>query len=378
MDRIAAFLAILLLFPGAAMGQDNAGSTFRIGNDAYIAGARVSHMAQGIDDLFIAGETVDLAAPITGTAHMAARRVNVSQAVGQNLYAAGMDISISAPVEGNATLAGYSIALRGEIGGRLRASGANLTVAAPVGGTALLTGDRVELTAPVGGDVVMTAREIVFGDDASIGGTLHIYSTNPDDISIPATVIAENRITRHQIERWESPAPSTDFLPSRRGVLRGFFVGVVIVGAIAALIAAIAPGPMGNMRRRLASRPFAMLGWGFLSLSALVGSTIVIGLTLVGLLVAPALAVLALVAGFAGYVVGAYSFGAGILLLLRTQPDSLGLRILAAFAGVLVAALIALVPFVGWLFVLALTLAGLGALILNLFRPSFYAEQPIG
>lgn len=375
MARIAALLALLLLLPAAAVAQNTEGHSFQLGNDTFIAGARITHAAQGIEDLFAAGETAELAAPITGSAHMAARRVIVSQSIGQNLYAAGMDILLAAPVEGNATVAGYSIDIRGAIGGKLRASGANLALAAPVGGTALLTGDRVELAAAVTGDVVVTARELVFAEGASIGGTLQIYAEDPDAFSVPATVIEPGRISRHRIEGWEGPPSASAVLPSWRSVMRGFLFVVFSVALIAALVAAIAPGPLGDMRQRLIARPFATLGWGFLSLSALIGSGIVIGLTLVGLLVTPALMLLAVVAGFAGYVVGAYCLGAGILALFRARPEGPGLRALAAIVGVVLAALLGLIPFLGWLFVQALALAGLGALIMSLLRPSFYAAD---
>jgi hypothetical protein len=374
MPALSAILVVLLLAPSILLAQDAGGGLFRIGNDAFLAGSRVTPATPGIEDTFLAGETVELSVPIAGTGHMLARRVLVSQAVGQNLYAAGMDVSVAAPVDGDATLAGYSLAIRGGIGGKLRASGANIIIAAPVGGTALLAGERIELAAPISGDVAVTARELVFGEGASIGGTLQIYANDPDAISVPASVVPAERITRHRMEQWKGPSPTAALLPGWRDVIRRFLLGVVAIGAVAALVAAVAPGPLDDMRRRLLARPFATLGWGFLSLSALLGSAIVIGLTLIGLLVTPALLVLAAVAGFAGYVVGAYSFGAGILGLFRAGPGTPGWRAVAAFAGVVAAALVALIPFLGWLFVLALTLAGLGALILNLFRPSFYAE----
>ena len=374
MARIAAILSFLImLLPAPLLAQQGEGAAFRLGDDAFLAGARARHAEPGIADLFAAGETVTLAAPISGSAHMAGRRVSIAAEVAKNLYAAGMDIALDAPVEGNATLAGYSLDMRAAVGGNLRASGANLTLTGPVGGTALLTGDRLRIEAPIAGDVVITARDLAFGEGARIDGRLEIYAEDPDAFTVPASVIDEARVTRHQVERWQGPATVPPAVPGWRAVMRGFLIGVLGVAVIAALIAAIAPGPLGDMRQRLAARPFATLGWGFLTLSALMGSGVVIGLTLIGLLVTPAMVALTLVAGFAGCIVGAYALGAGLLALMRAEPDNAGLRALAAVIGVALVALIGLIPFLGWLFLLGLIMAGIGALTLSLFRPSFYA-----
>jgi hypothetical protein len=57
----------------------------------------------------------------------------------------------------------------------------------------------------------------------------------------------------------------------------------------------------------------------------------------------------------------------------RGEPETLGARALAALVGATLAGLIALIPLAGWLFVLALVLAGVGAITLRMFRPAFFA-----
>ena len=96
-------------------------------------------------------------------------------------------------------------------------------------------------------------------------------------------------------------------------------------------------------------------------------------MTLIGLIVSPAAVLLALIGGFAGYVVSVYAFGVGLMLAFgRPEPDSIGERAVAAGVGALLAGIIALIPFLGWLFVLALVLSGVGAITLRLFRPQFF------
>ncbi len=89
-------------------------------------------------------------------------------------------------------------------------------------------------------------------------------------------------------------------------------------------------------------------------------------------MLAPAAVLVALVAAFAGYVVAAYAVGVGLLLLIgRSEPDSVATRALAAGTGALAVGIVALVPFLGWLFVLALT--GIGAIVIRVFRPGLFA-----
>jgi len=81
-------------------------------------------------------------------------------------------------------------------------------------------------------------------------------------------------------------------------------------------------------------------------------------------------------AGFIGYVIGAYTLGVGLMLAIgMEEPDSLIIRAGAALLGALSAAVIALAPFIGWLFVVVLTLAGTGALVSQVLRPRFFANH---
>ena len=148
---------------------------------------------------------------------------------------------------------------------------------------------------------------------------------------------------------------------------------MIIVAGLAALIAAIVPQKLADLRRGILNRPFRTLWFGILAESAVIGVTILLIMTLVGLLLAPATVLIALVSGFAGYVVAAYAFGVALLMAVgRPEPDSMGTRALAAGVGALTVGLIGLIPFFGWLFVLALALTGVGAIAIFLVRPAFF------
>ncbi|WP_212524171.1 hypothetical protein [Actibacterium sp. MT2.3-13A] len=366
---LAFFLSIL-----PAIAQAEEAETFRIGNDAFIAGSTVVHSGDGADDLFMAGETVRVAAPISGSAHLAGRRVEIGQSIGGDLYAAGMDVVMRGALGGDATVSGYSVEIRDAVGEDLRASGANLTIAGPVAGTALLAGDIVRLESVISGDVYLSGRQVEFGPEARIGGALTLVSDAPEKIEVPAHVLPEDRITRREMAGWQREMPPMGAISWGQVIWRAL-VGVVVTAALVALIAAVLPGPLAGMRRRLLAAPWRALWFGFLGLSTMTGAAVLLAMTLIGMVLSSAVLLLAVLLGVAGYFIAVYAFGVGLMMAAgRAEPDSLADRALAGALGALAAGLIGLVPLLGWLFVFALALAGAGGLILRWLRPAFFSN----
>lgn len=356
MTRLLLALA-LLAAPAAA--QERA---LQVGSDVYHAGGAVVLDETAEGDVFFAGEAVRIEAPVAGSAHLAGRRVTAEAPVQGSLYAAGMDVAVSAPVAGSASLAGYEVIVGAEIGGSLRAMGRRVRVEARVGGGVLLAGQEVTLDAPVFGDAAIAADELVFGESARIDGRLVLYGEPEDATAVPARVVPLERIElrevgrsyREEVEARRAPVASA---------AGGYLAGVAIVALCALLAASIAPYGIEGLRDSVALRPFGTLGLGFLALSALLGSAVMLALTIVGLLLVPAVLIAVLLAGFAGYVVAVYMLGAGISeWWRRREPASLGQRALAALVGSALAALIFLLPFLGWFFMLGAILIGTGAL----------------
>jgi hypothetical protein len=104
--------------------------------------------------------------------------------------------------------------------------------------------------------------------------------------------------------------------------------------------------------------------------AALIGSCVLLVLTLIGVFVAPAMVVLAAVLGVLGYLIATYLVGRALWGRFGAlPPDTFLERALTALIGAMAVALIALVPFLDWLVILILTLTGLGALAVGVFRP---------
>ena len=233
-------------------------------------------------------------------------------------------------------MTGYEVIL-GPVSGNLRAAGSEVT-GGSVGGYAPVTGENVTLAGLIAGDMVILAEDIIFRPAAKIMGNLTIYAEDPSGIEVPETVAPNARVTIKEMEHYvEGDTPGT--MAMRRSIWQiatGFLLGVLISGLI----------------------------WsGFLVTSALAGSGFVLMLTIIGVFLLPVMLIVPMVAIFAGYVLGSYVLGVGIWLAMgRAMPDRLPGKFLLACLGALVAGLAWLVPVAGWVFVLGLTMLGIGTL----------------
>jgi len=361
------FLTILFIIMGVTAQAQEDSATALVGNDVFTGGYRIVHDTAGADDLFIGGNSIDVLSAVSGSVHMAGQSISIEEPVGGDVYSLGQSIKITAPVGGDVTVGGQDIYVN-DIGGDLRATGASVEINGTVGGYAAVAGETVRIFGNIGGDLHLTGMNVEFGDSVTIGGTLFVYEDEAGAIDIPSNVDAGN-LERLTIEEF----------PEETGfgfVMKSFLSGVIFVAIIAGLIAAIAPQRLAGMRESLLANPFRMLWIGFLGLSVIIGASIVSAMTIVGLILMPVLLLLAGIGGFLGYVIGAYSLGVGLRLLAgMPEPDTLAARGMAALIGALSVAIIALAPLVGWLFVMALTLSGVGVLIHHLFKPRFFAGE---
>lgn len=364
------FFILVSCFFALPVWAEDAPDFFDFGGDTFRAARSVTHDAEGTDDLFMAGEIVTGRSGITGSAHLAGREVTMDGAVGGDVYAMGEEVSFRGDVSGDATIVGRAVSLAG-VGGDVRVGGSEVRLNGAIGNSAIVAGESVTFNAAVAGDVSLAAKKIDWGEAASIAGQLVIFEEEPGDLEVPSRVVPSDRIERREIEEWDGPR-----VPSWRWAIANFLLGVVVVSALAALIAALVPERLAEMRRQVLAQPFKTLWLGFLAQSVIIGAGVLFGMTIIGLLLTPAMVFLALAVGFAGYVVAAYAFGVGLLLAFgKPEPDSIGDRALAAAVGALSAGIIGLIPFLGWLFVLALVLAGIGAITRRVIRPTFFADS---
>ncbi|GGD46976.1 hypothetical protein [Sinisalibacter lacisalsi] len=369
---IIPFLFIALATP--TLAQDDA--DWRFGGDAYLAGRTVTLSGEAVDDLFAAGDKVTARTEIGGSAHMAGRYVTLMSRVGENFYGAGMEVDVEAPVAGDVTIMGQRLTITEPVSGDVRATGSRIRLDAPVAGNALLAGETITLNAAIMGDLALATPDVSWGDAASVAGEVHIYTDDPDNVDVPERVASADRVTFHPARAFD--AVDGDVLQERPGFftrLRGWLGGILAVGLIGTLFGAIAPKQLAALRERALDRPLRTGLLGFAGLSALVGSVVFLAMTGIGIVVIPVALIAAVLLGIGGYVVGTYSIGVWATAVAgRPMPKSIGDRALAAFSGAAIGALIGLIPWLGWLAVMAIFLVGAGAVVVRITRPAFGVE----
>ncbi len=368
-------LTFLILLGLPLVAQESDG--FQFGNDSFLAGRAVGNSTAGVDDLFAMGDSVSSSVALGGSAHLFGRNISISGPVGENLYAMGKNVTVSAPIAGDVIVAGDNVNISGQIDGDLRAMGSTVTLNASVGDAALVGGETVIINAVIDGDLGVSAQSVEFGPDAKVIGQLHVYSSDPAAVEVPERVASADQIVLHQEDEWSMnmSGPGDAKQVSAWQKFRGFVVGILWVTVLVTLVAAIAPNFVSRIRERALDAPI-WAGWvGFLSLSAFIGSIVLVAMTGFGILLVPLVLLATFLLGLVGYLVGTYVLGVGLMGVAgRDMPDSLGDRALAAFIGAVVVAVISLIPFLGWLFLMVLVLVGAGAIIVRWFAPGFYTE----
>jgi hypothetical protein len=373
MRRAVAALALATLalaaLPAAAQDTGDAPSRLGLGGDRYASGddLRLDALTEG--DLFAAGEEVDLTAPVGGAVHAAGRIVEIDASPGGPLYAAGYEVTVGADLPGAATLFGAEVAVERAVGGNLRLFARDAEITGALGGAALIAARELTLDAAVAGDMMLSVDEVDWGDAARVEGQVIVYVEQGESIEIPSRVAPADRVERRAREEFQGDmGPSVEDM--RRGAVRtalvGFVTSVLLVAALATAAVAVAPDRVAHWRETALARPGRSVAAGFVLLSTLVGAGFVLALTIIGIPLLPALLFCAGLAGYAGYVMGSYILGVGLWLRLgNAVPEDVLPRAGLAALGAVTAGLIGLIPFLGWLVVLALAFAGLGAIALH-------------
>lgn len=173
--------------------QYNAGQTTAIGEpvarDAFMAGYNVTLQAPVRGDAHIAGYSVSSDAPVTGDLYAAGFIVNVNKAVGADTTAFGNTVAIraDAAVAGNVRLAGQSVVVAGPITGSALVAAQTLSLDAAIGGDFEFIGETLTFgpNAKVAGNLIIQApKEIPV--PASVAPADRVTFTqlvNPDYVS---------------------------------------------------------------------------------------------------------------------------------------------------------------------------------------------------
>ncbi|MEM8684354.1 MAG: hypothetical protein AAGF72_13035 [Pseudomonadota bacterium] len=264
---------------------------------------------------------------------------------------AGQHIRITSPVSGHVVAAGQSVTLDQKVGDWAWLAGNTVEVLGDVGSDLKVRAKNVTIDAEVAGDVELTGDELNLGPKAVIRGNLTWRSDGEADIN-PAAQIDGEFI--------EEPLPGLVEELSEGGK---YSLPLNLIVAVVALFLLFSR-PLRASADRVATRP---------------GRSLLLGLAV--LLVTPLLAVLLFFSGvgvwlgfavlfvyFVVLLLGVLTglFAASDMLLRRFRAEPAVWQSLAAiFVTVVAVGLLAKLPWLGFILVMAILLIGVGALCWN-------------
>jgi len=320
------------------------------------------------DDVFGAGDTVELKGPVDDNAFLAGRELEITATVGGDVFAAGEVITIDQPVSGDVFALGADVIVtpNASVGGDIYSMSRSLVLDGPVYGSVHAGAGRVELGSSVAGDVEVQVGQLIVTDGASIAGDLDYKAPTPtdgvDDIVDGAVTFTEQAEEEVTFVEEEEPT-ALEAVAGWAGWLVWDYLSKLIVGAVCLFL-----GGMGVTRvaETVRDKPAESLGYGFLTLIVVppaallcIATVIPMSLGFLGLL---GLGVLM----FLGQLVTARWIGEGIFRATRPELTPTGLGALAV--GLVPVSILFNVPWISFLAVLTGSLIGMGAIVTTVLR----------
>lgn len=333
------------------------------------------------------------AVSVSGEGHRnvyaASASVNVSSNVSGDLYAAGGKILITGNIEQDLVVGGGSVTINGNVGGDVRIGGGDVTITGQVAGDVLVAGGSVTLasTSSVGGDLIAGAGDIVLeapvAGKARIGaGTAFINSTIVGDVWIQSdeelrfgskAVIAKpvtHKGFKESVSEEGAQVSKIDFSQVERrqgqamvGILTGAFVIKLLALILAAwLLIHFLPRRVRIVVEGVRQKPWMSLGIGFLGMIAFPVGIIILLLTFIGYYVAFIALVWFVLAMLATCLVSAIVVGAFVEKLLMKRAE-LKIDWQAVVIGVVISAVLCLIPVIGGLIMMIIALMTFGSLL---------------
>jgi hypothetical protein len=364
--KIIAVFALALL-PVAASAAQLKGSPSgalavveAVDDDVYAAGSSVSLTAPVNGDAVLAGASVLVGGTVSESILAAAGTVNVSGSVGDDIRVIGGNIFVNGAVSRDAVIVGgqISIAPTATIGKDLIVLGGTVALDGTVNGNVIIRGGDVTINGTVKGSVDASARSVVFGANASIGGKLKYSSVVEAQTAM--SVAGGGVEYKKMAEKVRQPEKS--------GNSFGIFLVLAIVAKIISLfvLALIVWAVFKKKTMAFVQGSFAQFGWdllrGFTAAVAMPAAAFVLLITLIGapvaILMISAYAILAVLSGIlAPIILGSFIFK------FAKKSAAAPVGAYSILAGSAAYALIDLVPVLGWAFGIVFMLAAFGGLV---------------
>lgn len=329
----------------------------------------------------------------TANAYFAAGDLAVAAPVAGDLTAAGGSITVSEPVAGDAMLAGGTVDIRKPVAGDVRILAGHVVIESAVGGDlaaaawtidatatpdyAFLVGDTVVMHAGARGDVR------IYGANVSLAGTYagNVVVSASDRLTLAPGTVIDGRLEYDAPQEADIPADAvvaggvhftgSSFLPTSQEAQTFAIAGAgifLIVRILAVLIAAgllaglfpVFANAVADVSLRGLSRfgLLALLGFGVGVATPIL--IVLLTVTFAGIGVALVIGAAYVLLVLLAYLYAGVIAGAALARRLLKRPHVLWRD---AIIGMLVLALITSIPFIGWIVLIVLWAAAMGAIV---------------
>jgi MYXO-CTERM domain-containing protein len=367
------FVACLALAPTARAQEEPA--VAQLGQDRFMSGSDVRLEDEVFGDALLVGGSIDVMAIVHGDGAIAGHELDLRGPFRSDLYAAGGHVRLDGEVAGNARLVGGDVTLgpQAAIAGGVSIAAGRVDVAGSIGRYLQVGASSTRVSGHVAGDLDVSGGELELAPSAEIDGRLIFRGPQPANVAPGARVRGD---VLH--------VPSGDEAgPWQQLFGAGLFalLATVGLGAVGLVSSALWPRFTDSAVTTVRSRSGAALLAG---LALALGGPLAVALlslSMVGIPLALFVACAYLVSFPLGYVVAAASIGERLHERAWPLRSSAGRRALTLLAALFALGLLALVPVIGPPSIVAVTLIGMGALVLaaaGAIRRRHHAEQPTG
>lgn len=336
----------------------------------YTAGNVVSINSKIEEDLYAAGNMINITEGVEDDVLVLGNSITIDGDIGGTVHSAGGTIIVNGEIEDDLFLAGGNVSLSesARIGGDLFIAGGIVTINGNVEGEVKIAADNINLNGKTADNVVIEAGKLTIGKLANIEKDLHLTAPKEANIKEGATIAGEIKYTKkthghHSGKFWLYKAFTV------------FFLVLLLMGIATALVFLyLFKEKMLTVVKHSTKDVWKNLGLGFAVLFLTPILALLLAITVIGLQLSLILLVAYFILLLITKVVASLIVGSWIFKRIR-KSESYQLGWKEVVVGVLVFALISLIPFIGWIFGFIITLIVLGAIIDLLYTGHIARKQ---
>ena len=250
------------------------------------------------------------------------------------------------------------------IKGSVNAGASTIVIGGNIGRDFRGGADSITINGEIGRNVEVETGSLTFGPNANIGGNLTY--TAESQIQIPEGVVAGEVV----FKKAKQPVKPAKFDDMRRFSIVGKLFGLVSYFVVGALAVYLFRKPFSTASDIVGQKPWASLGIGFVGLVVIPIALLLVMITVIGIPLAVIL--------WAFYFIAIYMARLPVALWLGNKVLKSDERtIMQMLLGLLILGLLALIPYAGGWISFAVTLFGLGSIMIWLNKNIGKQKEPV-